>query len=380
MRRRWLAVVVTVIIAGQAMSAVGRADGALELASGRVVDRAGRPVEGATVEVFLWPDEPIPVGGAVPTVLVGSTTSGPDGRYVVTATDPASLVAAAAADGGYVNLELRVRKDRLLFEWFFVLPVASSPGTGEAPARVVAGTSVRGPRVVTRLTPGAPGVGRIAEEAEPTSGGCLIWVKSKELAEQWGVIGEMHRWRDAIPRDTFKYGRSYADSTFEVALKTGTEPWHVSGTFHIGTATGRSTYATVDVDLADPETGYEVEAKFKRAEYSQACTSNKKRQAYEWNGYDIRQADSIIGFDGHCGDTYAQYAHRFEPTQTSWTRDQNEAHWWGVAIDLGVLMAGGRSGYSSYVVSTWTFKDGVYKTLCGNDAEPLYAHRVFAGL
>lgn len=176
MRRRLLVVVVTVIIAGQTMTASGQADGEVELARGQVVDRTGRPVEGATVEVFLWPDEPTPVGGAVPTVLVGWTTSGPDGGYVVTASDPASLVAAASLDGGYVNLELRVRKDPLLFERFFALPIASSVDTGTSSARVAADTSIRGARVLARLAPGAPGVGRITEAVDPTSGGCLMWV------------------------------------------------------------------------------------------------------------------------------------------------------------------------------------------------------------
>lgn len=154
----------------------------------------------------------------------------------------------------------------------------------------------------------------------------------------------------------------------------------MGGTFHIGGSTGRSSYATVDVDLSDPVTGYTVEAKFKRAEHSQTCTNDKKRQAYDWNGYDIREGDAVTGFDGHCGDRYAQYAVTFPSDQKSWTRDENEAYWWGQAIDLGPITVGGRSGYSEYVASTWTFKEGVHKTLCGNDAKPLYAHRVFAGL
>lgn len=330
------------------------------------------------MEVFLWPAETTPVGAAIPTVLVGASTSGPDGSYVVTASDVPSLLEAASANGGYANLELRIRKDPLLFEWFFALPVTGA--TGMSPGRVASGSSIRGARISAKLAPGAPGVGKIVHAVEPEVAPCLTWVKSKELAEQWGVIGEMHRWRDAIPRDTFKYGKDYADSTFEVAFKTGTDPWHVSGTFHIGHSTGRSSYATVDVDAADAATGYKVQAKFKRAEYSQVCTNNKKRQAHAWNGYDVRQGDAITGLDGHCDDTYAQYAKTFPLDRKGWTRYQNEAYWWGVAIDLGVLVVGGRSGHSTYARSVWTFKDGVHKTLCGNDALPDVAHRVFAGV
>ncbi len=374
-----LVVVTWASIASSMSSIAGQAETAIELASGRVVDAAGQPVAGASVEVFLWPNDPTRVGEAVPVSLVGWSTSGTDGSYVVTAADPASVVTAASANGGYVNLELRVRKDALLYEWFFALALGPGTGTPTAPTRLATGTA-RGARIAVRLVPGAPGVGGITQGVEPqVAGDCLTWVKSKELTEQWGVIGEVHRWRGAIPRDTSSYGTT-ADSTFEVAVKSGTDPWHVSGTFHIGNSTSRGSAATVDVDLADPETGYRVEAKFKRAEYSQLCTSNKKRQAYAWNGYDLRQGDAVIGFDGHCGDTYAQYAHTFGPDQTSWIRDQNQAYWWGVAIDLGVDMAGGRSGYSTYAKSIWTFKEGVNKTLCGNDAQPLYAHRVFAGL
>jgi hypothetical protein len=297
---------------------------------------------------------------------------------VVTASDVVPLVAAARTNDGYANLELRVRKDALLFEWFFALPIAPSVGAEPTSARVPTGRSVGGGRVTVRIAPGTAGVATVIGGAEPSKG-CLLWVKSLELPERWGVVGEVHRWREAIPRDTFKYGRDYADSTFEVILSSGTDDWHVGGTFHIGHSTGRGSYATVDVDLSDPATGYKVEAKFKRAEYSQTCTSNKKRQAYAWNGYDLREGDALTGFDGHCGDTYAQYAHTFGPDQEQWTRDENEAHWWGVSIDLGPLSVGGRSGYSAYAASTWTFEEGVNKTLCGNDALPFDAHRVFAG-
>ncbi len=377
---RWRRALVVATIVGMAgQISPGYAEDGVELARGRVVDGAGDPVQGATVEVFLWPGGATSVGMPVPTILVGSTTTGPDGTYVVVATDVGTLSDAAATNGGYANLELRIRKDALLFERFFVLPMAPSGGTSMLGTLDRISRSARDPSIRAELAPRAPGVGSVvATSVEPQAAPCLTWVKSKELTEQWGVVGEIHRWKEAIPKDTFTYGAT-ADSTFEVALNAG-DGWYVGGTNHIGNTSSRGSAATVAVTLKDAATGYQTEAKFKRAEYSQVCTNNKKRQAYAWNGYDLRKGSSITGLDGHCGDTYAQYAWRFPLDQTGWSRFENEAHWWNQAISLGVLTVGGRSGYSTYVVSEWTFKEGVHKTLCGNDDLPRYAHRVFAGL
>ncbi len=377
---RWRRALVVATIVGMAgQISPGYAEDGVELASGRVVDAAGRPIEGATVEVFLWPGAGTSVGVPVPAILVGSTTTGPDGTYVVVATDVGTLSDAAAANGGYANLELRIRKDALLFERFFVLPIAVSGGTAMAGTLRRIGRSSRGLSIRVKLAPRAPGVGKVvAASVEPQAAPCLTWVKSKELTEAWGVVGEIHRWKGAIPKNKFTYGAT-ADSTFEVALNAGSG-WYVGGTSHIGDTISGGSEAKVAVTLEDAATGYQVEAKFKRAEYSQVCTNNKMRKAYAWNGYDLRKGSSITGLDGHCGDTYAQYAWTFPLDQTGWARDVNEAHRWNQAISLGVLTVGGRSGYSTYVVSEWTFKEGVHKTLCGNDDLPRYAHRVFAGL
>jgi hypothetical protein len=379
------AVIAVLAVALSTVSVPAVADSPQELASGRVLDAAGAAVSGASVSVLLWPTQDVAVGQSVAQPLLGSSVTDADGYFVVVAQDVAPMLSDAAKNGGYANLELRVQNDSLLFETFFTFQVAAAQWIPLRPSRSSGLAPSTGPRALTiTLAPGRPGVSTIAPRVvapagvEPTPP-CLTWVKQTELPEAWGNVGEIHRWGTAILKDTFSYGAT-ADSIFEIAFSTGTGSWYVNGTYAIGNSSASGTAAMTAVTSADAATGYMVQAKFKRAEYAQVCTNNKKRQAYAWNGLDIRKGASLTGFDGHCGDTYAQYAHTFTPDQTVWTRSDNQAQWWSQGIDLGVLMAGGRSGYSTFVQSTWSFKSGVNKTLCGNDADIGSAHRVFAGL
>lgn len=328
------AAIAVLAVALSTVSVPALADSPQELASGRVLDAAGAAVSGASVRVLLWPTQDVAVGRSVAQPLLGSSVTDADGYFVVVAQDVAPMLSDAAKNGGYADLGLRVQNDSLLFETFFTLQVAGAQWIPLWPVRSSGLVPSTGPRALTiTLAPGRPGVSAIAPRTvaaagvEPDAAPCLTWVKQTELSEAWGNVGEIHRWGTAIPKDTFSYGTT-ADSIFEIAFSSGTGSWYVNGTVAIGNSSGSGTAATTAVTSADAATGYMVQAKFKRAEYAQVCTFNKKRQAYAWNGLDIRKGAALTGFDGHCGDTYA----------------------------------------------------GVNKTLCGNDAPIGSAHRVFAGL
>jgi hypothetical protein len=381
---RSLRLMLAFIVAGPlAVMQTAVAEPAITVGLGRILDEGGNPVANATVAVSLWRDTEVSVGEPVDIVVLAEGTTDESGRFELTITDPgliAEFFKAVAANGGFANLELSAHADSFSYTTFYSLgPGDVGQATATAlPSTLVTGMSrspLRGRTI--ELAPGAPGVSRV----QPIRPGgprppCLAWVKTGDLSSAWGTIGEIHRWGEWIPRDTFIYGAT-ADSEFEIAFYNGSS-WRIQGSAHVGNS--NTTSGSTAVTPSHSSTGYKVEGLFKRASFSQVCTSNQKRQATQWDGVNVRLGPAISGLDGQC-DTYpTSYRNTFSSSQIGWTRNSNQAFKWGAAISMVVLTVGGRSGYSTSAQSSWTFKSGQNKTLCGNDAYITSSHRVFAGL
>lgn len=376
-------VILLVMTMAMSVAPTAGASDSITVALGEVRDASGNPIANASVEVDLWRNTDVPVGESVDIIILAEGSSDDSGRFELAVTDPtliAEFLAAATRNGGFANLELSVYADNLSYTTFYSLgsattqPVTATP----APESYVVGMTRRplGNRTVT-MAPGKPGVTRI----EPVRDGgprppCLTWYKTADLTSQWGTIGEVHRWGEWIPKDRFVYGAT-ADSDFDVAFYNGSS-WGVQGSAHVGNSNGSS--GSASVTTSQSSTGYQIEGLFKRAEFAQVCTSNKKREATQWDGVNVRLGPAISGLDGQCATYPASYRNTFSSTQDGWSRDSNQAYKWGGALNLGVLTVGGRSGYSTRAQSNWTFKVGQNKTLCGNDAYITSSHRVFAGL
>lgn len=374
---------------------------------GYVRDAAGNPIAGATVAVTLWANTEVPVGHPVDTLVLARGSTDSAGFFRLEVTDPgliAQTLAAARINGGFANLELTIQGGTLVYTTFYSLGMA--PG-GIAPLQGIASpfdqassfdqwveASTGRPLQVRSVTlaPRASGVARVPQRARgpvaslapaiaPAAAPCLVWFKTRDLTERFGVVGEMHRWKTVIPRGEFTYGAT-ADSTFGVGFSAdGGVTWSVNGSAYVGNTAGSA--GSTNVTSLQSSTGYMAEAKFKRAEFAQACTRNLKRQATQWNGYDVRRGAAVSGFDGKCDTTYAAYRHDFPRSQKTWTRASGTAVWWTSALSLGTITVGGRSGFSTNASTTFVFtnSDSNFKTVCGNDAEPLATStRVFAGV
>jgi hypothetical protein len=83
--------------------------------------------------------------------------------------------------------------------------------------------------------------------------------------------------------------------------------------------------------------------------------------------------------DNHCSTTYSQYARTFA-VNTAFDRSSNAAVTFNAAVSVFGASLTAKSGYSTTVVSHWSFGNNTNQHwLCGNDNFLGSSHRVFAG-
>lgn len=362
----------------QAISRTALGGRSVLLASGRVVGIPSHRLSAVRLTVLTWPTNTrLAVGEIVQQKVVARGFADSDGLFQLRTTKVATLAALASENNGFANLELRAQVGSRLFETFYPLG-RSTESTGARTGRWLRGLDRTAPNFTVSFAPGARGSTSLApDRGQDPHPPCLQWVLAQDLSSQWGIIGEVHQWGQWIPRDRFVYGAS-ADSQIQIGFKSGSGGWGIQGSVHIGNSNGTS--AGVSVTEADASTGYRVEGLFDRAEYNQVCTFNVKRQATRWDGVNVRRGDAINGLDGECSTYPAANRNTFSSTQDGWSRVANTAVTWSQGLDLGPIVVGTTSGYSSSANSDWTFKTGQQKTLCGNDAYITQSHRVFAGM
>jgi hypothetical protein len=374
------------------------------LLSGRVVDGSGSPVEGAVVVglVYLDGNLDLPVGAVVPQDEVARTATDPFGRFtlrVTAASDLAAIEEEAQALDGSANFEVRVASDAgLLYTLDFPREVlvdtetsasASVPRTQPAITRGPSPTPMTGVRII--LSQGNPAVASLPrsrvqmvtqalalEDDKPV--GCS-WIKTANLDEIWGVVGQGHHWGNAIKTNfTFASG---TDTVFEAGIKVPDNPWQLGGSFQTGGGAASATAAEIRyLDGADNEPAADVQARFKRIAEELRCpipgsdALKDRRRATNWNGMDLRWGDHWYSTgDGNCDNS--PYKNLFPQDQTYWMKDSAQAAWTTWGIDLGPITAGGRSGWSDHVESRFHFV--TQHKLCGNNAMPVNAAIVFAG-
>ena len=350
---------------------------ALEI-TGVVLDATGAPVPAAWVGVYLWPNVvPTTIGATIDEPLLAESVSNQDGSYTLAIPPTQILADTTAADGGYVNLELRAAGAGFSFTTRFSRSVAA-PAAGIDPPDAEPLTISMSSRTIgaTRLT--GPESGR---RAPPT---CLPWTVDADLGFRDTTVGELHSWNKIS--SYFTYGSS-ADSTIDIAFKSPSSPnWGSNGSVHIGNASSQGTAGrTVSATSSMPATGYAATGVFHYQELKQSCSgagTQYEREADRWNGADVflDTDEPISGFDGRCGTTYAPFAHQFSPGQASWSRTAGASYHFGGAVDLGVFQAGASSGFSASASITFRHPNtGSTWWLCGDDGDYLHAHRIFAG-
>jgi hypothetical protein len=202
------------------------------------------------------------------------------------------------------------------------------------------------------------------------------------------IIGELHVARDAV--GTFYYARTgSADSHISVAVSTG--GWHLGGYKHIST----STTVSISVSNSGPDWAHVIDSRFLYARYKHerwttnpvtgarvSCGTSYTKEPKLWLGnYEIGQ--DLSQYLHLCQTKYFSTALSYGPNGTFSRFSRRLRTWEGAAsVDLGTGSLGLRawSGASKDVGYSYAFGTGFDKHwLCGNDAYPPFATRIFAG-
>lgn len=381
MRRGWqafvpkgltLALIIVLTIDATPLPAQGGIPG-ISL-SGVVVDRSGRPVVGALVQAWFvdsWIDAP-----QVP-VMVGATTTGSGGTFLIEGNSTGPIRAAAVRNDGVVNFDVHVEGNGYFADWALDGVVAGTT----SPERAAELRARYGGSAIIELGehPLPAGIEQLdgqSVDPAPTAGtGChLLKTTVVDTTDRYTVVGEMHITQDED--GTFTYGAT-ADSDVSVGISYNNSTWSLAGTAHVGNS--RSSQATF---TEGSHNGFELttQMRYKKFfyDYYENVCDRWEVKATAWNG-GTGNGDGVAFLDNHCDDTYLANAVSFLGGD-KWATGTATAFNFTAAVSVFGVSLNARSGFSSYVRHHWQFgSNWKYYYLCGNNAKPTYAARVFSG-
>lgn len=315
----------------------------------------------AGVEVFAR------LAGATDRPIVATTTTDVAGNYQLPA--PAltpDVEDLAASNDGYLNL----------------MVVAAGQGIG--------GVTFTSARVQD---------GHISPELEPTSATAsadtLIEQGGSIQTTAWGnataspsydtcypkttlatsnsytTVGEIHTWTDDAAR--FTYGQT-ADSDIAVGVSTNGTNWSLDGTYHVGNSASSAVSMT-----RSGQFGKLVQSSFHyEKNYYTNCPISYAIEVTGWNSGMV-EGSSVSSVDGKCSTAYASYRVIYG-TATTFDRSSSSFVTFNGAVTLFGASLTAKSGASQYVKIHYDFGTGTSQhTLCGNNAMPTTAARIYAG-
>jgi hypothetical protein len=377
--------------ATQAASPVRAGPGAPVIAEGVLRDGQGHPASGSLMLNLIDPD---PTAGAAPLLAMGQ--AGPGGRFRLRLDASAELRAAAASNGGYLNLRLLAVTDRTKGvamisrtwdggRWRGNLPNLEISLTADAPLSDEQGAQLPRLRASAaaaegRTARGQPSIqaseGALVGAAAIGSDNPYCYRINDEFRTAYTVIGELHTWRDMTA--TFGYGTS-ADSDISAGFSfDGGSTWTLAGQLHVGNATSTRSTKTVSSD----HYGRTIRSQFEYVKYHYAgwfCYDDAVYQApWRWTGGGIIAGSSQTRFDGKCGSTYPKVY--LYGRNTSWSRSSSDFTNWSLAASVFGAGLKAQTGASRSADITYTFGSASpYHRICGSDDYPARATRVFAG-
>lgn len=337
------------------------------IATGYVRTSTGTPVRGA--RVALYDARPTDTQ-SVESPLTTATTAN-DGSYSLALAPTAALDAEAAANGGYNN--------------FYIAATAGTTRPFVAVTRQLVegawtngdGDAVDGSVPSTRddLQPTGDSAIRSGGAGGPNLY-CGWDIRKKRIAGEQAptVIGETHVVADMT--EDFTYGTA-ADSNIEVATSYDGVNWSINGSFHVGNETGASIkwYVT-------PEDGHEWQSNFIYRKYKHWDVCGDVWWSVEprlWTGGGAWPGADRSNLNHRCLSWYASTTQNYGPGQ-EFTRSSKKFTKFGFAVTVFGVTLGARSGASRYVVAHWTFGTAQQDhLLCGSNAQPSTAKRIFAG-
>ena len=324
---------------------------------GRLLDPSGAAVSGGSVQVYLSSD----AAGTTALPDVSTTTADLSGRFVAASTSTL-LASAAAANDGYVNLDVIVNSGGSIYYAAIVRRYVDG-------AWVDAGDTSKGDILLQRVGPAT-----LSPDAFCTVTKTLVSTERHSTA-----IGELHNASD-VKYSTLTYGRR-ADSDIAVGFSSNGSAWKLSGSVHVGNYSESSQTKTVTTD----NWGHRLLTDFNYGKYRYyancAADTWYKIQARYWiPGWYVGVDNSQ--WDHHCLDWYVAHYSHFGPGET-FRRATNDYATFGGAATMGFRTGGlelnAKSGLSEWVDVFWKFGSRAHHYLCGNDAPISTSHRIFAG-
>jgi hypothetical protein len=274
--------------------------------------------------------------------------------------------AGVEANGGWLNLLAQVVAEdgRPLAVEAFSIYLGADPSV---PARLEG-------RPEPRLT--VPSPSELA--ARPAAGTtCSNWHwKLTSTAELYTDIGQLHVSADT-PTARFSYGSS-ADSDIDLGYRNGTAGWTLSGSIHIGNATGTTTVAN--------KSSYWYRHVLSRFRYGlwklyadcyegEVYQNQQHTEAMEWIGGGQDGTTSLSYWDNrnHSGYRWLDFGPGYE-----WSRSTNDLSKIAGSVSAFGASLGAQSGASTTVTYYYKFGSRAHHYLYGLTAYPSTAGVIYA--
>jgi hypothetical protein len=215
-----------------------------------------------------------------------------------------------------------------------------------------------------------------ADTAAPAIG-CTVQILSEQNNNN--VVGEMHT-ANNMGGSVFTYGKT-ADSNFGVGYSFDGTHWSINGTTHVGTSSSSAETWTVPTTVP-MNTGHRLLSSFHWQKRKINCPVGGTHYdivATLWRAGAILGADNS-SFDHQCNSTYSANKVPQAPG-TKFDRSGNAFVTWSIDASAFGVGLSAQSGASTYVKIHLEFhQSSGNQYICGNDAAPTQAHRIFAGV
>lgn len=300
----------------------------------------------------------------------GTDTAGPDGRFTISAPDPAALARLAGPDG-WLDLDVEANTPRSSGATVFSRRVRALAGTAagtsqptNAPFLRVAARQVTPVGARTATAPGpcgdnaSPRVTKLASQESPT------------------VIGELNNaYRDTTAR--FSYGRQ-ADSDIGVGVSADGKGFSASGSVHVSNENSSAVAANVRGPYARRIRSDFRYGKYRKDFYTARCPDQTIVRAEEWiSGVSDRKQRGTINVCRR-GDGSPSFIGGAE-----FQRASKRAVTWAGGVSVFGAGLTVRSGFSRNVQISFNFGGPRNRRhiLCGSGGRPpTTAKRIFSGL
>jgi hypothetical protein len=340
----------------------------------QVVDAAGMPVQDARVlTTVLWTSKRDfdlfghPGGRAGQTDLFGDVAV----RLRLSARERA----AVARNGDWLNMSIVAIDAR----GDVIAHTAASRYLGtDQEERLKAGTMARYDSVMlTARSSGSSGSQLATEQWEPGAlASCTYYWDAASYALRYAQVGELHVDYD-VPFARFTYGR-FADTTFDVALKSGGSEWSISGSVHVSNSQDTSVYANAG-GQANYHWALRTQFRFVNMRLYKDClggpyrawTGSEEWYALEWTGGGMTLANTLTQPARTAANTSV-----WGPN-TGWSRASSTLTKWSSAVSFFGVTIGAQSGASANVRIEYAFGSRSTHYLYGDTAPPGSSKRVF---